>query len=54
MARVNFEEEYTRATVFIRNDLLERLDKAKETAGKGEKTKLVNDALEHWLKRKGY
>lgn len=54
MAKVKFEEEYTRATIFIRNDLLQRLDKAKETVGKGEKTKLVNDALEYWLKRKGY
>ena len=54
MAKIKFEEEYTRATVFIRNDLLKRLDMAKETGGKGEKTKLINEALEYWLKKQGY
>lgn len=54
MAKVKFEEEYTRATIFIRNDILKRLDAAKELGGKGAKTQLVNEALEFWLKKQGY
>lgn len=45
-----FEEEHTRQTYYIRNDILETLH---EVAGneKGEKTRIINEALEMYLKQ---
>ncbi|QQE81567.1 hypothetical protein GI364_24540 (plasmid) [Alicyclobacillus sp. SO9] len=47
--RKKFEERYSRATLYIENDLLELLN---EVSGveKGEKTRIVNDALRKYLK----
>ena len=46
-----FEDMYTRATFYINNDLLSWL---KEVCGdeKGEKTRIINEALRAYMKRK--
>jgi Ribbon-helix-helix domain len=45
-----FEEEYSRATFYIENDLLQQI---KEQAGrtKGEKTRIVNEAIQQYLNK---
>jgi Ribbon-helix-helix domain len=45
-----FEEEYSRATFYIENDLLQQI---KEHAGrtKGEKTRIVNEAIQEYLNK---
>jgi len=46
---VKFEDKYTRATVYIMNDTLDELNRRAGTE-KGEKTKIVNEALQAWFK----
>jgi len=47
--KVKFEEKYTRATFYIENDLLKELDKEARDE-KGEKTRIVNEAIRKYLK----
>lgn len=47
-----FEERFSRATVYIENDLLALLNQISE-GEKGEKTRIVNDALRAYLKHVG-
>lgn len=51
--KLKFEDKFSRATVFIENDLLQQLEKLAEK-GKGEKTRIVNEALREWLKNNGH
>lgn len=46
--REKFEDRFTRATVFIENELLDMLNTASQ-GGKGEKTRIVNDALKKYF-----
>jgi uncharacterized protein (DUF4415 family) len=48
--RKKFEDNFTRQTYYIQNDLLEKLN---EVAGseKGEKTRIINEALRKYLKK---
>lgn len=45
-----FEEEYSRATFYIENNLLQQI---KEHAGKtkGEKTRIVNEAIKEYMEK---
>ncbi len=46
--KAKFEERFTRATVYLENELLEALNQV--AAGeKGEKTRIVNEALRQYL-----
>lgn len=47
------EELFTRQTYLIRNDLIERFDKAAQTRRKGFKTEVMNELLEHFLNENG-
>jgi hypothetical protein len=49
--RKKFEETHTRATFYIENHLLAKLDQEAGTE-KGEKTRIVNEALAEYLYRK--
>ncbi|MCM3774051.1 hypothetical protein M3225_26910 [Priestia aryabhattai] len=44
-----WEDNYTRATVYIQNDRLEELNRRAGTE-KGEKTRIVNEALREYFK----
>jgi uncharacterized protein (DUF4415 family) len=48
--RPKFEDMYTRQTFYIENELLEQMN---QLAGgeKGEKTRIINEALRAYLKR---
>ena len=46
-----FEETHTRGTMWIRNDLNEKLNNWSEEGGRGEKTRIINDALEDYFRR---
>lgn len=46
-----FEDTHSRATVYIDNGLLDLLE-GYSAAGKGEKTRIVNEALRAWFKAK--
>lgn len=43
-----FEETHTRATFYIENELLKNLEFA-SSKGKGEKTRIINEALRNWF-----
>lgn len=45
-----FEEEYSRATFHIENELLKQLKK-KAGRTKGEKTRIVNEAIQEYLNK---
>jgi hypothetical protein len=49
--KIKFEEKFTRKTYYIENELIEMLN---EFAGneKGEKTKIINEALRTYLETK--
>lgn len=40
-----FEETHTRDTIWIENDLKKRLDSESSENGRGEKTRIINEAL---------
>lgn len=46
-----FEETHTRDTNWIRNDLMETLKEWSEEGGRGEKTRIINEALEDYFRR---
>ncbi|WP_433947025.1 hypothetical protein [Paenibacillus sp. SN-8-1] len=45
-----FEELYRRDTVWIKNELKDRLDELSFEGGRGEKTRIVNEAFELYFK----
>ncbi|SDE59637.1 hypothetical protein SAMN04487777_11751 [Priestia aryabhattai B8W22] len=47
--KVKWEDNYTRATVYIQNDTLAELNHRAGTE-KGEKTRIVNEALQDFFK----
>lgn len=47
--RPKFEESHTRATFYIQNELLEQLNQF-DGNEKGEKTRMINEALEAYLR----
>jgi hypothetical protein len=49
--KIKFEENFTRQTYYIENNLLEKLN---ESVGKekGEKTRIINEALRSYFKNK--
>lgn len=47
--KLSFDEEYSRQTIYVRNDLIKAIDKKIKRQGKGAKTKLYNDALTQYL-----
>lgn len=49
--KVKFEETHQRATVWIRNDLMDLLDDWAKAGGHGEKTRVINEALEEFFKK---
>ena len=44
-----FENLYKRQTFYIHKDLIEKLNQATAKAPKGEKTRILNEALEQYL-----
>lgn len=44
-----FEQNFTRQTYYIHNDLIKALNKITRRARRGEKTKIINAALEQYL-----
>lgn len=44
-----FESNFSRQTYYVHNDLIQRLDKLTKKAPRGEKTKIINAALEQYL-----
>ena len=46
-----FETNFKRQTFYIHNDLIKRLDKIAKKASRGEKTKIINAALEQYLNK---
>ena len=44
-----FESNFSRQTFYIHNDLIKRLDKLTKKAPRGEKTKIINAALEQYF-----
>ena len=50
--RPKFEDTHTRSTFYIENDLLEQMNRLAD-GEKGEKTRIINEALRAYLKRKG-
>ena len=45
-----FESNFKRQTYYVHNDLIKRLNKLTQKAPRGEKTKIINAALEQYLK----
>lgn len=50
--KLSFDEQYSRQTIYVRNDLIKAIDKKIKRMGKGAKTKLYNDALAQYLANK--
>lgn len=46
-----WEDNYTRATFYVQNDILDEVNRLAGTE-KGEKTRIVNEALQAYLRRK--
>lgn len=46
-----FVETHSQDTLWLRNDLKSRLNEEFEKYGKGEKTRIINEALEEWFKK---
>ena len=47
--KLSFDEQYSRQTIYVRNDLIKKIDKKIKRQGKGAKTQLYNDALAQYL-----
>lgn len=47
--RKKFEELHTRDTVWIENDLKKKLDHQSAENGRGEKTRIINEALRRYF-----
>lgn len=47
--RKKFEELHTRDTVWIENDLKKKLDNQSAENGRGEKTRIINEALRNYF-----
>ncbi|MEK4277595.1 hypothetical protein [Paenibacillus sp. FSL R7-0026] len=45
-----FEELHTRDTVWIENDLKQKLDNQSAENGRGEKTRIINEALRQYFR----
>ena len=45
-----WEDNYKRATFYIQNDVMEELEYAAGNE-KGEKTRIINEALQDWLEK---
>ena len=49
--RILFESCYKRETYYIREDLAREINQRSAAVGKGEKTRIINQALEEFLDR---
>ena len=47
--RILFESRYKRETYYIREDLARKINRRSAAVGKGEKTRIINQALEEYL-----
>ncbi|NRF94500.1 hypothetical protein HQN89_26690 [Paenibacillus frigoriresistens] len=47
-----FEELYSRDTVWFKNEIKEKIAEASE-GERGEKTRIINEALEEYFKKRG-
>ncbi len=47
--RILFESRYKRETYYIREDLAREINRRSAAVGKGEKTRIINQALEAFL-----
>lgn len=48
--KMSFNELHSRDTVYLENEIKERLDQLSNEGGKGTKTRIVNEALKQYLK----
>lgn len=46
-----FEDTHTRCTLWIQDDLNKKLNEWSEEGGRGEKTRIINEALEDYFRR---
>ena len=49
--RILFESYYKRETYYIREDLAREIKRRSAAVGKGEKTRIINQALEEYLSK---
>lgn len=47
--KVKWEDRYTRATFYVQNDVLDDVNRMAGTE-KGEKTRIINEALQNYLR----
>ena len=47
-----FENIFSRQTYYVHNDFIKAIDKMAKKGGKGVKTRIINEALEMYLKSK--
>lgn len=48
--KTKWEDQYKRATFYVQIDTMEEIEKFAGTE-KGEKTKIINEALQDWLRK---
>lgn len=48
--RKKFEELYRRDTIWLKNEVKDQLDLLSKDGGRGEKTRIINAALESYFK----
>ena len=47
--RILFESRYKRETYYVREDLVQEINRRSAAVGKGEKTRIINQALAEFL-----